>query len=272
MNCYCCKIELSNENSSEEHILLNAIGGKLKSKKLLCKTCNSEFGKNFDSTLSQQFLFLSSFLNIDRERGEHPILKGATTQNGEEIHLLSGGKPYYSKPVVETITNENEVVINIKARNTKELNQIANGLNRKYPQVSAEDIISKAIHKTGYLNEPIKINQKIGGEKALNGILKIAINYFVYVSNEFESLISIIEILKKETKNELCKHFYSEKLYKKESKEICHLIHIESNKYRKNIVAYIELFSSYSFIILLNDNYSGQKVKSTYCYDFALSV
>ncbi|WP_411835373.1 HNH endonuclease, partial [Paenibacillus barengoltzii] len=32
MNCYVCKIELTKDNETEEHILLNSIGGRLKSK------------------------------------------------------------------------------------------------------------------------------------------------------------------------------------------------------------------------------------------------
>ncbi|MED4129465.1 HNH endonuclease [Shouchella miscanthi] len=32
MQCYVCDTVLTRENESEEHILLNAIGGKLKSK------------------------------------------------------------------------------------------------------------------------------------------------------------------------------------------------------------------------------------------------
>jgi len=267
MNCYCCKGELTYENSSEEHILLNSIGGKLKSKYLLCKTCNSKFGEKNDRELSKQLLFLSTFLNIKRERGDHPTLKGATTRSGEEIHILSGGKPYYSKPIVETTTDKNEIVISIKARNEKELKQIANRLAIKYPQVSADDIISKAIHKTAYIKEPIKVTQTIGGELALNAISKIGINYFVYITTQYDSISPIIETLKIGTKNDLCKHYYPNKLYKKESKEICHIIHIESNKGNKNIIAYVELFSSYSFIILLSNNYNGNKIKSTYCYD-----
>ena len=35
--CYICGKELTKLNESEEHIIPNAIGGKLKSKKLICK-------------------------------------------------------------------------------------------------------------------------------------------------------------------------------------------------------------------------------------------
>lgn len=267
VKCYCCDNEITKENESEEHILLNAIGGKLKSKTLLCKRCNSNFGESFDSELSKQLLFISSFLNIDRERGNHPPLKGGKTDSGEEIHLLAGGKPIYGKPTVESTKNGNEVVLNIKARSKKELRKILKGLNRKYPQIDIDNIIENSDLETSYLNEPIKITQTIGGDKALNGITKTALNYGVYINKDYEPFKKVIEILKKVEKNLLCKHFYPKNLYRKERQEICHIIHVQSDKRNKNIVAYVEFFSSYSFIILLSDSYIGKKIKSTYCYD-----
>lgn len=267
MNCYRCEKELTKKNVSEEHIFLNSIGGKLKSMNLLCYDCNSKFGDSFDKELAKQLLFLSSFLNVERDRGEHPVLKGAKTESGEEIYLLSGGKPYYSKPHVDIITEDGKIVLDIKARDKKELKQIAKGLNRKYPQIDIEDILQNAVVTTDYLKEPIKVTQTIGGEKALNAIVKIALNYCIYITKDFSFLKHIIDILKNGTKNELCKHYYPNKLYKKEKEEICHLIHIQSNKKNKNIIAYVEFFSSYSFLILLSNNYTGKNIKSTYCFD-----
>ena len=271
IKCYCCEKPITDDNSSVEHILPNAIGGKLKSKKLLCKECNSHFGKSYDSELTKQLLFLSSFLNVKRDRGTHPIVKGKT-ESGIDVNLLSGGKPYYAKPKVETITNENEIVLNIVARNKKELKQILNGLSRKYPKIDVEKILSKSIGKSiegqTYLKEPIKVRQTIGGEKALNGITKIALNYAIYILKDYIPFKSTIDILKTNTKNELCKHYYPQKaLYKKIPQEISHIIHIQSNKQNKNVIGYVEFFSSYSFIILLSDNYTGKNIKSTYCYD-----
>ena len=42
--CYICDEELTDTNNSDEHIILNAIGGHLHSNKLLCKRCNNTLG------------------------------------------------------------------------------------------------------------------------------------------------------------------------------------------------------------------------------------
>lgn len=67
--CIICGVELNESNSTEEHIILNAIGGRLKTKSLLCKTHNSVFGDDCDAELAKQlkvFPLCSKF----KDRGE----------------------------------------------------------------------------------------------------------------------------------------------------------------------------------------------------------
>lgn len=267
MKCYCCKDELNLANTSEEHILLNAIGGKLKSKNLLCKDCNSNFGKRFDGELAKQLEFLGSFLNIKRERGNHPTIKNAKTSDGQDIHLLAGGKPYFSKPIVEQVQDGDELRISIAARNDKELKNIAEGINRRYPIIPIKTIVDNAVHHKVYFDKPIQVNQVIGGQKSLNAIIKIALNYYIFKTKCFSLVEDTIEILKNETNNKLCKHFYKKQLYKKDKGEVCHFIHVESNKTNGNLIGYVELYSAFSFLILLSRNFQGKNVKYTYAYD-----
>lgn len=53
--CYVCGNILNEKNQTEEHIFLNAIGGNLKSKNLICRECNSSFGNDIDAALAGQF-------------------------------------------------------------------------------------------------------------------------------------------------------------------------------------------------------------------------
>jgi len=81
MKCYVCEVEITSENETEEHILLNAIGGKLKSKKLICKSCNSEFGSEIDDTLARQLNPIANLLDIKRDRGNPQNVKGTYNCN-----------------------------------------------------------------------------------------------------------------------------------------------------------------------------------------------
>jgi hypothetical protein len=83
--CYNCNLEITKNNSSIEHIILNSCGGKLKSSKLICKKCNELFGTNADAELAKQLNSLSSFLNVDRDRHKINRLKGLKMHKIEAI-------------------------------------------------------------------------------------------------------------------------------------------------------------------------------------------
>ena len=52
--CIFCRTDLLDSNISEEHIIQNALGGKLKSKNVICKTCNGDFGESIDVFLTRE--------------------------------------------------------------------------------------------------------------------------------------------------------------------------------------------------------------------------
>lgn len=66
--CYICGDVLNRRNSSQEHILINACGGRLKSFRLLCKDCNERTGADFDSELARQISPLAERFGIKRDR------------------------------------------------------------------------------------------------------------------------------------------------------------------------------------------------------------
>jgi hypothetical protein len=267
-NCYLCNIKLSKETWSKEHILLNSIGGRLKSKNLLCSTCNSKFGQEADSELSSQLLFLSSFLNIKRENGENPIIKGAKTKDGKEYDILNGGAPSLAKPTFESFVDNDKIQYSISARNEKELINMLKGLSRKHPEFDLEEAKKEFKWHEEYLNEPLNHEMQIGGELAFKSITKTAVNYYIYVQSDINEVSHLFKYLRGEEELKICKHFYPIKsIYRKDSNEIVHLIHLFGSKQKRLLYCFVEFFSSYSFIILLSDNYCGKNVNSTYCYD-----
>lgn len=66
--CYLCGKELTDENKSDEHIILNAIGGHLHSYTLLCMECNSKLGEQADAKLAEDLSFFSDMLEIKKNR------------------------------------------------------------------------------------------------------------------------------------------------------------------------------------------------------------
>src|ERR1700749_3061633 len=100
-HCYFCKTELLGNNISKEHILPNAIGGRLTSNQLMCRDCNSKYGDSIDAEFCNQFLSLSSMLQIKKQRGEIVTLKNLSTKSGEKYNIVDGYKPVLAHPTVE---------------------------------------------------------------------------------------------------------------------------------------------------------------------------
>ena len=98
--CYLCGEMLTSENESEEHIILNALGGRYKSKKLLCKNCNNKSGTYWDAILANQYHFFTSVLELDLERGKTLALK-MKEENGVEYILKNGISPELSHASVK---------------------------------------------------------------------------------------------------------------------------------------------------------------------------
>ena len=126
--CYMCNEELTAENATEEHIFLNAIGGRLKSTKLICKTCNSKFGSGSDSELSNQLNFLANILMIKRERGNPPPVLMERESTGQRYFVDHQGKPEIEKPVFEQTTTGPNTQIRIQARTVEDARKMLTGL------------------------------------------------------------------------------------------------------------------------------------------------
>lgn len=268
--CYLCDelLTASADNISKEHIILNAIGGHLKSKELLCKTCNSKFGEDADSELAKQLLFLSSYLQVKRDSGENQIIKGAKTADGREYHIVDGSKPTLAKPKFEKKIENGETKYSIAARNESELIKMLTGLRKKHPELDLELAKQKFQWQEEYLDEHLSHDMTIGGDLAFKSIVKSAVNFYIHTQGEKEQVKHLFNYLKGNEDLKIGKHFYPTKpIYKRDNNEIIHLLHLYGNKHSKLLYCFIEFFSSYSFLVLLSDNYDGKNISATYCYD-----
>lgn len=91
--CYLCGKELTDENKSDEHIILNAIGGHLHSYTLLCKECNSKLGEQADAKLAEDLSFFLDMLEIKKNRSNShkQVMKD---ENGQEFVVHAAGAKY----------------------------------------------------------------------------------------------------------------------------------------------------------------------------------
>lgn len=267
--CYKCETELTSTNETEEHIILNACGGRLKTKDLLCNTCNSQFGETFDNELAKQTNDIANLLLIKRHRGEPQAIKGKLKSTGEDYYLQYGGKPMLAKPVITEEINGEKVEISITARDEKEMKTILSGLKRKrFPELDVEQSLNTANYIKEYLNEPIHFRSTIGGKKVFKSITKSAINYFIYKGGDRKYITHLFSYLDGEKDLEIVwLHFPDVIIYTPFENEVSHIIRLIGNPTENILYCYIELFNIHNFIIKLNDNYDGNPIDETYAFD-----
>ena len=192
-NCYKCEVELTESRRSVEHIIPNAIGGVWKSKDLLCRKCNKEFGDTLDAELSQDLHPIAALLNVERQRGKHAPIRNVKSDSGEIYHLFNGRTPVNAKPIVEL--NKEANTFHIRANNEKELRILIKQLKNKYPNLDDKNIKEKVLTTKEYLNESLTIPMQVGGETFYRAILKIVSSAWMDIFKKKSTIQSVLDIL-----------------------------------------------------------------------------
>jgi hypothetical protein len=266
--CYRCDNNITAENESEEHIILNACGGRLKSKNLLCITCNNIYGSKFDAQLAKQTNDLANLLMIKRDNGEPQPIKVTAKKNGKDYYLALGGKPLASKPEISEEKVGERIQLSITAKNESQLRSILNGYKRKkYPDLNVEESIRSAKPSNEHIG-PVTIQSKIGGPEVFKSIAKTAINFFIYKGGEKRHIQHLLPYLESEEELDIVwMHYPDENPYDISDNEVNHIIHLIGNSSDKILYVYIELFNVHNFIVKLNDNYHGPEYNETYIWN-----
>ncbi|TGM57106.1 HNH endonuclease [Leptospira vanthielii] len=270
--CYICKDEIKSQNQSKEHIIPNSIGGKLKSLDLLCKTCNSNFGAKSDAELAKQFNFICNVLNIERDNGEPQPILVEKVKTGEKYKVTPDGLFQLKNPeIVQKVTGK-EVSIKIKARTKKEAKNILENLKKKYPKLNVEEFLNKAVNIEEEFIEPIHADLSIGGKEIFQSILKSALNYYIFKTQNIEPVKKAIEQLKNYSLNLVEPIIPEFSIYDLETSDINHSIFIHGNQKEKKLYAIIEYFNIYHFIVKLSDEYCDEDISLLYVYDIISKI
>lgn len=92
--CIFCDSKLT-PDTKPEHILLNALGGRKTTRRVICSTCNNDFGGTIDDALTEQVEVLRNLLQFESGTGKPPpMLKNL--QAGSD----SRGLPFRLLPVI----------------------------------------------------------------------------------------------------------------------------------------------------------------------------
>lgn len=122
--CIFCDAELG-ENTKPEHILLNALGGRMTTKWVICSDCNNLFGGGIDKALTDQVTPFRNLLQLESGSGRTaPAIKNVKAGN-QTLHLKGDGQiDLVAKPFTTSVSADGTVSVQIHARSAEEIEKL----------------------------------------------------------------------------------------------------------------------------------------------------
>ncbi len=265
--CYVCESQITGENYSREHVIANAIGGRLRSDKLLCHSCNCEFGERIDAELCRQLHPLSHLLDVSRQRGETPPLRFELLDTGETVLVETDGVGHRARPHVEVTEEGEEVFLNIQARSREEARKLLNGLKRRYPQLDVEAALTAAVEESHRPDSLARVRISFGGAEVARAVCKSAVNLYMLRGGSREIIQHLIPFIRGMADESYVGYADAALENRTPDDLICHRVTIFGDGAAGLLYAEVEYFSCLRLIVLLCDRYEGPRCFASYCID-----
>lgn len=300
--CYLCGRILSEHpaNTSEcqchdEHVIPNAIGGHLTDRHILCKECGGSLSKSNDVGFTDIFAPFIVHMQeagilrpldrndkIKRSLGGFIFEDKSGNSTSEEIFYRAGKAipvaPHYK-------IDEDNKIVNIYAEK-KTGEHFINRVKKEISDLemnpdSYEYKIHSDLMNEGYLGLNFTNGKPNFNKDFENGFLKIAIEMALHFGTPRDQLSLALEIdpeTGKATYKEdvpiwpfipqsLPDMILESERYRKDPNYPSHIVKVFSENNvdgKKNLICYIDLFSTFQYYVLLSDSYEGDDVDFTY--------
>lgn len=219
--CVICEVLLDSQNKSKEHIIHNAIGGSLEDDEIYCQTCNSQYGSNQDKAFTQIFAPIVDRINMHKTRKTR-----GTPYTG--IMCDQDGNLY-------TATYKSGKVIKLQNKNSKYV---------KYEK----DKFNTLLYHFELDNDSFK-----------RGLSKIAFNYAIHCGLNACCLEKVFDYSAKNLTNKpviipfIPITLFDTVMEMYPVERIFHAVRLFN--YGNFLYAYIELFNTFQYYILLSEKY-----------------
>ncbi|MHB8283502.1 MAG: HNH endonuclease [Caulobacteraceae bacterium] len=266
--CLLCTALITDDNDSAEHVLTNAVGGRLKVRGLVCKPCNDRTGHDWDAVLADQLHALCLLIGVARERGETPPLTVKTT-TGQVLKLTAADGLHLPKPSYEEVQTEAGVQIRLSARTMAEARRMIEGAKAKYPQIDVEASLAQAQQQwsapDGYMHHSFYV----GGFQAGRSIVKSAMVFAVHAGVSPDSLGSALDFLRDtaDVTPPIGWYYATDVVAGRPPKTPLTCVGVHGNSQTGLVLGYVEYFGFHRAIVELGRDYAGPEVRASYGFD-----
>ncbi len=267
--CYIKYEPISKDNESLEHIIPNALGGHLKSKNLVCSEINIGIFSKLDAELCKR-IEIAKLIKFKRDDGKsQPEITGTSIDglkysiNNEQEGRLLSLKPF------EVVDKKGKRFLKFPAH---QKDQIIAARLKKNPALTEKDIAIKIENQDCYnqMDFEYGLNIITASVDSFRAISKIATNFAILHNISRQDIKTFIDFIQGSGTDKIkLGYFYPKHLlnYNFDSDEVSHILYLKGSRKENLLYCYIELFNTHCFIVILNQNYTGEDVEYSYVWN-----
>lgn len=267
-NCFIC----GNRQITKEHIIPNALGGVLKPA-LLCPKCNNDLGSEVDAHLIKTLSWFTYFVQPKRNRGKNPehleiLLDGSAVDwyPNRQVKTCKTFKRGDGKFEVRIIADNEKVAKDVLLKTfVKKL-----AVKRHWNLKQQNDFLENNLDLRPAEDCSLELRLIFGDELDNLALLKILINFAIYIGVDKQYLEEPISILRNQRLNDvnnLVHLFYPKGYLTWSAIGIVHSIILIGNPKENILYGIVSLYGAYQGIVLLSDKYTGETFCETYFWD-----
>jgi hypothetical protein len=280
-NCYLCDLPFDEENvnNHEEHIIQNALGGKLTSREILCESCGLRLNESIDIPFIRQMRPLTVLLDLIRDRGESSSATASVVAKHDDLKTASNVN-FTINPDFSVVPNR-PILLKDVGSNCAEIVAPTIAMAHQYSKSRAVVALINAGYRVSYgCNVAPHISKTllkcdVSSPEVNLGVLKIAIEYALASGVSRQDISHLLLTLSGagngSNANSCVYQYYpttdEERLYEtdKHKHEDFYPNH-QLSLFRSagKLCCYVELFGVVQKYVVLNDNYSGTATPNKY--------
>lgn len=265
-SCVICGKPITADNDSDEHVISEAIGGRLSVRGFLHTVCNNDAGRTWDAELARQLQPL--ILHFGVKRRKRPPRLAVKTTAGEELLLGPDGRLGLQKPMIKTEPSPQGMRYQISVGSQKEARQVLAGLKRKYPDIDVEKELAQAQVTTAYPVGAIHHQLDFGGAVSGRSIVKSALALAHKINIPLESCAEAVTYLRQAEAPACFGYYYASDLLAQRPAEVpLHCVAVDADPKTGLVLGYAEYFGIHRVVLCLGRTHKGSAIKGVYAID-----
>lgn len=265
MDCYLCRVPLTAENDSGEHIIPNSIGGIREVRGFICRKCNGEASETWDNDLAKQLNKLALFFRVVRDRGENRA-EVIETSAGEKLIYDKKELRFFAPEIIKEV-REDGVHFQISANDMKQARQIVSGLKRKYPTLDVEKTLAGATASPKYPEGYFHFEFSFGGLSVGKSFIKTALALLSANGIDPQICERAGSYLLGDGEPCFGHYYHNDLLINRPVGVPIHCICVKGSKDARTVQAYLEYFGVVRIVMSLSNEYEGEDFKHSYAID-----